>query len=296
MDVKAHIRGDATLGTSNPARVFRTPGGVACNVARNLGRLGLTAAIFSIVGDDPSARTLLGSLHQAGVDTTGMLRSADPPTASYLAVLDREGRLVVAAADMEIYEDLDPAWAATVAPHLREYDVVVFDANIPAASLAVLLPGAGDALVVADPVSVAKATRLAPFLGRISVLFPNRAEAVLLAGFADGDVSAAAAATRLRELGVNSVVVSLGGSGAYVDDGIRREHVAPAPVGRVVDVTGAGDAQIAGFLYGLALEEEHAAPIDWAMALAGLTLETIDSARADLTPELLWRRLSARPG
>ena len=114
VDAKARLIGEAHLATSNPARVVRTPGGVAGNVARNLGRLGLPVSLFSIIGDDAEGRALLGELHAASVDTAGVLRSAGPPTASYLAVLDRDGRLIVAAADMEIYEALDPSWADRV--------------------------------------------------------------------------------------------------------------------------------------------------------------------------------------
>ena len=60
-----------------------------------------------------------------------MLRSSGPPTASYLAVLDRDGRLIVAAADMEVYEALDPAWADRVGRALGGFDAWVVDANLP---------------------------------------------------------------------------------------------------------------------------------------------------------------------
>ena len=292
IDVKARVVGDATLGTSNPAQVSRTPGGVACNVARNLAYLGVSVSLFSVVGDDPWARMLLGSLHGAGVDTSGILRAVDPPTASYLAVLDREGRLVLAVADMEVYEGLDADWARLLAPQMPEFDAIVLDANVPAPALEVLAGAAGDALLVADPVSIPKASRLERILPRVDVIFPDRAEAVALAGLPGENVSAASAAEALRRRGPGTVVVSLGIAGAYLDDGVHREHVSPNPVQGVVDVTGAGDAQIAGYLYGMAAAGNHVPPIRWAMAMAGLTLETIDSVRDDLTPDLLLSRLS----
>ncbi|HUU61817.1 MAG TPA: PfkB family carbohydrate kinase [Acidimicrobiia bacterium] len=51
VDAKARVVGEVHPATSNPARVVRTPGGVAGNVARNLGRLGLPVTLFSVVGD-----------------------------------------------------------------------------------------------------------------------------------------------------------------------------------------------------------------------------------------------------
>jgi pseudouridine kinase len=294
IDAKARIVGEAHPGTSNPARVVRTPGGVAGNVARNLGRLGLPVCLFSIVGDDPEGRSLLGDLHAASVDTSGVRRSAGPPTASYLAVLDREGRLLVAAADMEIYDALDAAWADRVGPSLAEFDCWVIDANLPAPAIARLLAYAKDTVVVADPVSVPKATRLEPVLDRVDALFPDRAEAFALAGVpAGGEVSVATAAAALRRRGVGVVVISLGSAGAYADDGLAPQQVAARAARVVVDVTGAGDAQIAGYVYGLS-QGGRPSPLLWGMAAASLTVETIDSVRADLTPELLRRRLEGK--
>jgi pseudouridine kinase len=266
IDAKARIVGEAHPGTSNPARVVRTPGGVAGNVARNLGRLGLPVCLFSIVGDDPEGRSLLGDLHAASV----------------------------AAADMEIYDALDAVWADRVGPSLTEFDCWVIDANLPAPAIARLLAYAKDTVVVADPVSVPKATRLEPVLDRVDALFPDRAEAFALAGVpAGGEVSVATAAAALRRRGVGVVVISLGSAGAYADDGLAPQQVAARAARVVVDVTGAGDAQIAGYVYGLS-QGGRLSPLLWGMAAASLTVETIDSVRADLTPELLRRRLEGK--
>lgn len=295
LDVKARLTGEARTGTSNPAVTVRTPGGVAGNVARNLGRLGLPVTLFSVVGDDAAGHSLLGELHAASVDTSGVRHSPGPPTASYLAILDREGRLLLAAADMEVYEGLDPAWADRVGPALGRFDAWVIDANLPPGTIARLLRYVGSALLLADPVSVPKAPRLAAALARIDVLFPDRAEALALAGLpAEGQASVVAAALALRERGVRRVVVSLGWRGVYLDDGVQPRQVPALPARSVVDVTGAGDAQIAGYVYGLSRTGSGRAPIDWAMAAASLTVETIDSARADMTPALLADRLAGR--
>lgn len=295
VDLKARLIGETHPATSNPARVVRTPGGVAGNVARNLGRLGLPVSLFSVVGDDSEARVLLGELHAASVDTAGVLRSAGPPTASYLAVLDRDGRLIVAAADMEIYEALDASWADRVGPSLGGFDAWVVDANLSGQTLARLMPYAGKALVLADPVSVPKAVHLSGVLARLDVVFPDRAEALVLAGLpSGGDASVAAAASAIRRLGPRTVVVSLGSRGAYLDEAAGPRQIPPTAARAVVDVTGAGDAQIAGYVFGLSRPDGARHPVEWGMAAASLTVETIDSVRADLTPTLLRDRLEGR--
>jgi len=295
LDVKARVSGEVHPATSNPARTVRTPGGAAGNVARNLGRLGLPVSLFSIVGNDAAGHSLLGELHAAAVDTSGVQHSPGPPTGSYLAILDRDGRLLLGAADMEVYDLLDLAWADRVGPALGEFDAWVIDANLPAATIGRLLRYAGKAQVLADPVSVAKATRLAAVLPRLDVIFPDRAEALALAELPpEGQVSVVAAAADIRRRGVRRVVVSLGWRGAYLDDGVQARQVPALPARAVVDVTGAGDSQIAGYVYGLSREGGGHTPIDWGMAAASLTVETIDSVRADLTPALLAERLAGR--
>ena len=104
----------------------------------------------------------------------------------------------------------------------------------------------------------------------------------------------AAAAAAMRRRGPRSVAVSLGSRGAYLDEEAGVRQFPPHPVRAVVDVTGAGDAQIAGYVYGLSQPDGARHPLEWGMAAASLTVETIDSVRADLTPALLRDRLEGR--
>ena len=295
LDIKARVTGEVHPGTSNPARTVRTPGGAAGNIARNLGRLGLPVTLFSIVGDDAAGHSLLGELHAASVDTSGVQHSPGPPTASYLAILDREGRLVVGAADMEVYDLLDLAWADRVGPTLGKFDAWVVDANLPAATIARLLPyaarGAGARRSgVGRQGHPPRHHPAAPRRG-----FPRSGRGPHPGGAASRGAGIGGRRRRRHSAArARRVVVSLGWRGAYVDDGALPRQVPALPARSVVDVTGAGDAQIAGYVYGLSRVGSGHAAIDWGMAAASLTVETIDSARADLTPALLTDRLAGR--
>jgi sugar/nucleoside kinase (ribokinase family) len=82
--------------------------------------------------------------------------------------------------------------------------------------------------------------------GEIDVLFANEAE--LLALFPDADLGAA-----LERVGDICPLVAVTGSerGSIIVAGDQTHEVAAAPVGDVVDTTGAGDLYAAGFLFGL---------------------------------------------
>src|SRR4051794_9845904 len=158
VDVKARTAAPLVAATSNPGTVVRTPGGVGRNVAENLARLGSRVALVSTVGSDPDGDWLLEETAVAGVDITAVLRGG--PTGRYVAVLGADGALAVGVSGMAATDALGPE----VLDHdlIRSAALVVVDGNIPATTVdAVLALGAR---VVIDPVSVAKAQRIAPLL------------------------------------------------------------------------------------------------------------------------------------
>ncbi len=275
MDRRALTSGPLRPGTSNPVVSTLKPGGVSRNVAEALARLGCDVALFSMVGEDEAGRILLGGLGDACVDVAGVSRSARHPTGAYTAVLGPSGRLEFGLADMEIFEEADATWAEGLAPALSARGIWFVDANLPADALSALLASKPiDATVLANPVSVAKSERLRPVLSGIDVLFPDRLEAGALSRMSAviSEEQVAGAAERILQMGPGAVVVTLGAEGVFVADGARREVVpAIAPQGPLSDVTGAGDALVAGYIFGLS--RQRGDPIQLGLAAASLALE-----------------------
>lgn len=274
LDRRVAVRGQLRPGTSNPVVSTVRPGGVARNVAEALARLGCRASLYTIVGDDEAGRLLEAGLRTVGVDTSGIDRTSRHPTAAYIAVLGPTGRLEFGLADMEIFEEADSSWVAGFSASLASRSYWFVDANLPAETVAALLGSKPAGVrVLADPVSEAKAERLAPSLPLVDVLFPDRREAETLSRLPTETVGqVAAAADRIRDLGVDTVVVTLGSAGVHLSDSSRSDAIpAVAPHGPLVDVTGAGDALAAGYLFALA--EGLPSPVDVGLAAASLVLE-----------------------
>ena len=106
--------------------------------------------------------------------------------------------------------------------------------------------------VFLDPVSTAYARRAAPLAGRFYGLKPNSLELAVLAGMdTDTDEGVERAAASLAERGAKCVAVSLGERGCYfAGAGGERFYRALRPVGEMRNATGAGDAFLAGLVYG----------------------------------------------
>ena len=252
---------------SNPGHVRTSAGGVGRNVAENLARLGVDVRLVTAFGDDEAGSALREECERVGIETGFSVLATDTPGSRYLAILDAEGDLAAAVNDMRaldalVPEALDPAAFAAA-------DAVVVDTNVSAATVERTAALAGAIPVVLDPVSVPKALRGRPVLGRLRALKANLQEAEALAGL----TGAQDAIRRLLEVGVGWVFVTRGPDGvlcAAADD----EVVLPAPRVAVANVTGAGDAFTAGIAYSLATGLGMRDAAAFAGALSAITLES----------------------
>jgi pseudouridine kinase len=289
-------------GTSNPAAVVAFGhGGVARNVAETLARLGLSTELVTAVGDDSAGREVLAMLMTLGIETDAARIVLAAATAHYLAITDPLGELVIGVAAMDVLDRLDADLVAVAAPRLVAADWVFAECNSTAAALAGLaaLRHRSPFRLALDAVSTAKARRLPDDLAGIDVLFLNLDEASATLGrpvpARSGDIDEARAlAMMLRTRGAGAVVLTLGAAGAVVAEGADAPVHLPATPAAVVDVTGAGDALVAGTLAQLSHGCALAEAVRYGGALAALTLETSASVRTDLATPALKAELARR--
>lgn len=275
----------AILHTSNIGRMRTSFGGAARNVAENLARLGVPTTLLSVVGADAEGEGALAATAAGGVDIGACLRVPGARTASYTAIFDGKGELVIGLADMEILNSFDGAALAGALASWNAETLVFADANLPAELLLAIADAKAGPLAI-GPVSVQKSRRIRTILDRIDHLFLNRYEAEALVGPAP---SLDALADRLRSQGVSSGVVTAGAKGALAWDADARQQLL-APRGVAANVNGAGDAFAAATLARLHAADSFVAAAQTAVAAAALTVETEATVRDDLTMELVMNR------
>jgi sugar/nucleoside kinase (ribokinase family) len=234
-------------------QLLLTIGGCAANVAVDLVKLGVSAAVVGRVGSDMFGRVVADMLRERqvdvsalqvtpGVDTSqtlivnvagqdrrfihtfganGVFRAADIPLecVARCRVLYLGGYLVM---DNVLQEELIPVFAAA----RRGGATTVLD---------VVTPGPGDYL-----------PRLANLLPHVDVFLPNDHEAELITGEKDP----LRQAERFQQMGAGTVVITKGDRGSVlVGPGVRlRAQTYRVPF---VDGTGGGDAFTAGYVAGL---------------------------------------------
>jgi len=295
LDLVGRLRADLQPGTSNPARIRASFGGVARNVAENLVRLGQPVNLITVVGDDDTGERLLKQLSELGVDTHAVLCTTRYPTGSYIAAIDAGGALQFALDDMRAISDLSAAYINQHVDLFRKSSLLVIDANLPRETLRAVMSQARQARlpVCADPTSNTLAPKLAPYLSRLFLINPNKAEAAIYyqdIGQITNRRQALQAAKHLVGRGVQIALVTLAELGLCYATSETSGYI-PAIRTEIADPTGAGDALTAAVIFALLND----IPLDDAVRLgvsaASLTLQHPGAVLPDLSLEKLYDHL-----
>ncbi|TXT34688.1 MAG: yeiC [Comamonadaceae bacterium] len=235
-------------------------------------------------GDDPYGRSLLEATQQAGVDVTGCWVLSGQSTSTYVSLHGPAGDLAVAVNDMHILECLTPERLTPHADRMRHAAALVVDCNLSADALAWVFTNRGNTPVFVDAVSAFKCPRILPWLDQVHTLKVNRQEAQALCGFAvQSDAEIESAAQWLHGQGVKQVVLSLGARGVYWSDKDAAHGWQGTLPAAVVNVTGGGDALMAGLVHGFGGHQSLADTIPFALACAALTLSAEQANHPNLS-------------
>ncbi len=294
------------------AQTFRKYlGGCAGNVAVGAARLGLAVRMFSRVGADEMGAFLRETLEREGVDT-GLLRD-DPERLSGLVLLGvsppdrfplifyrencadmatrlddvgvawlREARgLLVTGTGMSQPESAEATLAAARAAREAATAVVV-DLDYRPVLWGLTARGDGETRFQASARVTAEYARLLPFAD----LVVGTEEELAIAG---GSAALDEALSRLRTLTAATVVVKRGPAGATVHPAAGAPLTVEGRPVEVLNVLGAGDAFLAGFLRGWLRGESLETCARWANANGALVVSRHGCASAMATfAELGW--------
>lgn len=271
------------------------PGGKGANQAVAAARLGAQVSMIGQVGHDAFANAILENLAADGIDHAFVIQDREAATGVALIVVDDAGQnsiVVAPGANMRLAPaDVDAAEAA-----IAQADVLLLQLENPLQTVtrAAQVARAHQIPVILNP---APARPLpGELLALVDVLAPNESETALLAGMPVQDrYGAAAAAGRLRELGIGTVILTLGERGSLLatDHGVEyfpAFEVAP------VDTTAAGDAFMAGLGVALAEGRSPAKAVRWGNAAGALATTKLGAQPSLPTRQELERLLEGRTG
>ena len=282
-------------GTSNPAHIRFSFGGVARNVAENLARLGQSVYLITAVGDDRFGAQLLEHTGSAGVGLSEVICSTKNTTGSYIGVIDQSGDLKLALDDLHVIKTITPKYLRDRYHLFKEASLLFIDANLPRNTLrtAFSLAKRAKIPVFADPTATLLAHRLVPYLSNLHLITPNINEASFYCDCTydpSEPEQALDAAKHLVSQGVQIAIVTLAEFGVCYATSETGGYI-PAIRTEIIDPTGGGDALTAAVIFALLNE----IPLDDAMRLgvsaASLTLRHRGAVLPDLSLEKLYDQL-----
>lgn len=286
LDIKGRASGTFVGATSNPGEVTVSVGGVARNIAENLARLGLDVSLLTVLGDDANGRLVRETTKGAGVDLSLTL-TGPAATGTYLVILDRHGELQSALNAMRAIEWLKPQHLEAVVDRLAKADMLVADCNIDVPCLEWLCAFSAKTGVrlLIEPVSVPKAKKLLKFVRPkpVFAITPNQQQLEALTGEIEFD----AAIADLHNIGFDNVIVHRGGQGVVASSTTGQSIVAAIAKKAVADVTGAGDAAVAGLVAGLLEGLSLAKAAALGQAAASIKLSSRQSVADELNRDRL---------
>ncbi len=208
------LPGETILG-----RNFRTiPGGKGANQAYAAAKLKVNGAVVRMlgrVGADSFGAALKENLAGAGVDIGAVLETAGEATGVACIQVDAGGENSITVAP-GANNALSPADVHSQSWALADARCVLLQLEIPLETVTTGLREArrAGATCILDPAPARALPR--EILELVDIATPNESEAFLLAGLPQSQLDAHGAialAERIREMGVRSVVVTLGGQG-----------------------------------------------------------------------------------
>lgn len=223
-------------------------GGEAVNEAVSAARLGMKTGIVCALGEDGAADMILSQLQKDGVDTVGVLRSADHPTPVTTMFVNSDGTrksITNASHKYNFHPELHvPAFTCSRALILGSLFRAPFNDPKIIYSVVSEAKKAGQ-IVVADTklpnfvkLSLADIADSLPLLDFIT---PNEDEAKYYSGKTDPEEMADV----FLSYGVKNVVIKLGAKGCFFKNSKTSFFLPAFPI-EAADATGAGDCFVAG--------------------------------------------------
>ncbi|EJP5180701.1 aminoimidazole riboside kinase [Salmonella enterica] len=259
---KIWVLGDAVVDLlpDDEGRLLQCPGGAPANVAVGIARLGGKSAFIGRVGEDPFGRFMQKMLAKEQVDIQWMRRDPLHRTSTVVVELDEQGErsftfMVNPSADLFLTLDDLPPFQAGEWLHVCSISLST-DPSRTATFLAMETIRKAGGFVSFDPNIRADFWRNTDELRRCIEQALHNADVVKLSveelGFLAGTRRVKEGlAVLMANCPASLVLVTQGKEGVMAWHEGRVAHYPAVPV-ECVDTTGAGDAFVAGLLYGLA--------------------------------------------
>ena len=252
------------------------PGGKGANQAVAAARAGGDVVFIAAVGDDPYGEEALKGYRLDQINTENIKICKGVPSGIAMITISEKGENAITVASganallsPADLEELDEVF------HEADYMLIQLETPLETVQKAVELCNKLKTRVILNPAPAAELSD--KILEKVSIITPNETEAESLTGVIVSDeLSAAEAAEVLHDFGIETVIITLGASGAYLSDrATSTRSMVPGFSVQAVDTTAAGDVFNGQLAVSLAEGRELEKAIVEAHAAAALSVQKL---------------------
>lgn len=248
IDIAGIPFGNLKENDSNPGLITFSLGGVGRNIAENLGRLNQNVEFITVLGDDIYGEEIRKNSKNCGISLKHSITAEKESTSTYLFVLDEKKEMKVAISAMNIYDKIDKNYIKKKKKVLENATICVVDTNIPIETLEYIAKEIKTPVYV-DCVSTIKAEKIKKFIGDFYGVKANKFEAETISGIEIKNYDdLEKVGDFFLKKGVKELYISLGEEGVFFCNESIKKKINGIKT-KVGNVTGAGDAFMAGIGY-----------------------------------------------
>lgn len=278
----------------HPAIINSNVGGVTKNILTNLSKLGVNTKLMTALGNDSYKDVILKNCEINNIDTKDCLIVNNKSSGVFMQIQDENNDMYLALCDMSALEFITPTYLNSKASTILNSKIVLFDPSLSDSAIKSLIKLCkGKVPLYADPVSDNYALKMKEYVSELTCLKPNRTELENLSGVKIKDNSdLLKACTKLLDKGLEKIYVSLSKDGIlYVDKQGNKIKKKLKPVNNMVNASGAGDALMAGIIYGEINNSDIHNTIDYGLAAGIAAITSKETVNENLSIDLLKKIL-----
>jgi len=255
VDELFHMQEEMIMGSTVPASVSKTAGGVSRNIAHQLALLGVNVKLISVFGNDSDGDWLKQTCTNANVKLDASI-TKEGLSGKYTAILNLDASLFTGFLTNAATNLITPQHLEKHKALLQTASYLLADANVSVDAGEWLLAFTNETGIplILEPVSVPPARKFKDVnLSGLHLITPNEDELPVLCS-----EKALFTQHQIEELinkGVENVWLHNGKLGSAIYNK-ERSITLHAPEIEIVDCTGAGDGSLSGFILGKTLGKE----------------------------------------
>lgn len=272
--------------SSNPADKTTSIGGVMSNIAQHLALLNIKPSIITALGNDAEGKFVQESFLKSGIEHSQSI-IVQEATGKYVSILKPDGNLYVAVCQDNCSAFITVDFLESKCDFIRKFDLLIIDTNLAPETIQWIIHFAknNQKQLIIEPVSVSKAAKLAALdLNGVFMITPNEDELAALANDTLQEEQLAA----LFDKGVETIWLRKGAQGSVVFKEKQAIDL-DVPIIQIIDSTGAGDAALAGWVFGYVNDEDEKTCLQLGHTLALEILKRKGAVDQSLTVEKLYK-------